>query len=824
MLILALAVPEILNAQDFIPMPQKVVKKEGTFTINSETKIVNTEYAFLATYLNEHIQNAAGIKLTESSQVPPSNYIILHSNETLPEEGYTIDIDSKSIYIQGKNRKGIFYALQTLFQMMPSEVYSKSGVKSTANITLPAIHIEDYPRYKFRAVMLDVSRTFFDKQQVMQYIDWAARHKINKFHWHLTDDNGWRIEIKKYPELTEKGAWRGPGEVLPTAYGSGQKRYGGFYTQEDIREIVRYAMVRNIEIIPEIDLPGHSLALTSVYPETFCETSLVSEQDDGVARNVLCVGREENFDMLKDILTEIAELFPSKYINIGGDEVNYAYWKTCPRCMALMKAKGYKSVYNLHNYFIKRLESIIHSLCKEAIVWNDATRGGTVHKTTAILGWKDLQACEKSLKSGYSTILMPASYTYMDMKHSPYDRGHYWAGMVDTRRIYSLDQSLLNITPAEAKHILGVEAGLWAELLDRPERFMEYQAYPKICAFSEVAWSNPAAKNWDDFYHRLTGSHLDRLAAMGVQFRMFPAEVTYNNGRITATSDVPGAEIRYTTDHSEPNINSMVYTAPIADHNPERYRFRTFYKTGYSAAVPPSAKMETTFKPAERRTINIPLKEYIDKPGIWFLSVSPHETGVMINRLEITGGETPYIIIRNGQRANPLSNLRLYITDKNIDGTLSITLTNNSKLDNPVIIGFRPSPYIEPKVTISSSMAIAQRFPIRNIADYNLTSYVRTTEQCEKGDYLRYNFAEPVECYSIDIRTGTPNVTRYTVTNGYVEYSTDGMTFSHKTALNENGAAIIYPEEPVKSVRIMINDRNGEHIVAFQDLRIIPKY
>ena len=817
-------IPTLCAAQNFIPQPQKVIRGTGTFTIRQNTVIVSREFAFLATSLNEHLGSAAGLSLHVTSQLPESNYIYLSADETLPDEGYVLDIQSDRINITGKDRVGIFYALQTLFQMMPPEVYSGKPQSTASELQLPVMRIDDYPRFAYRGVHLDVSRTFFDKETVMKYIDWMSRHKINKFHWHLTDDNGWRIEIKKYPELTAKGAWRGPGEVLPPSYGSGSQRYGGFYTQEDIREVVRYALVRNVEIIPEIDLPGHSQALIAVFPETFCKlpAGTVTSPDD--VHNVLCVAREENYAMLKDIFTEIAALFPSDYIHIGGDEVSYKYWRTCPHCQALMKEKGIRNVEGLQNYFTQRLEEIMKSLGKKTFVWNEAIKGGSLPKTTAVSGWETLDACVAAIKAGYPTVMMPATYMYLDMKQSAFDRGHTWAGLVDTRRLYSFDPSMANLTAAESKLVMGVEAPLWAELLDRPERFMEYQAYPCISALAEVGWSDRSARNWSDFYRRLTESHLDRLAGMGIAFRMFPANVTYVTGKIEAVSDKPGVQIRYTTDFSEPNMNSMVYTQPIYDKNPERYRFRTFYKTGHGPSMPPISQLNITLKPNETRTINIPLKEHVDKTGIWLLSLTPNEDNVNISRLEVTGGNTPYVIIRNGQKANPFSTLRIYITDGNIDGTLSITLRNGNAVENPVVIGLTPSMYIEPAVRVSGTLSGAANFPFTNIADYNFTSYSRTTGPCKKGDYMLYTFTTPFECSSIDVRTGIPNVTRYIITDGYVEYSADGATYTGRTALDEGGAAMIYPAGPVKTVRISINGSNGEPLAAFQDLRITKKY
>ena len=275
--ILWVAAVDSVVGQQLIPQPNQVTRHEGTFTITSQTVLVTHEFKDLANYLNDHIEQLCGFRLAVVTHAPDTNYISLRKNQHLTHEAYSLAVTPRSIVIRGGDRGGIFYGLQTLFQLMPSEVFAKrdsliqDSLPNITSLQLHAVTIVDAPRFAYRGAMLDVSRTFFTKEQVMQYLDWMSRHKLNRFHWHLTDDNGWRIEIKKYPFLTSKGAWRGPDEILEPAYGSGQKRYGGFYTQDDIREIVRYATFRNIEIIPEINLPGHALALTTSYPETFCQ-------------------------------------------------------------------------------------------------------------------------------------------------------------------------------------------------------------------------------------------------------------------------------------------------------------------------------------------------------------------------------------------------------------------------------------------------------------------------------------------------------------------------------------------------------------------------
>ena len=403
--------------QNLIPLPNRADKRDGSFLLTRHTEIVSPDFPGLADYLNDHLERLTGYRLPVTEHLRGVRQIVISRKSELPSEGYTLDVTIPQIRIEGRDYAGAFYALQTLFQLLPASVYDTAAPGRVETVEIPGYLIEDSPRFPYRGVMLDVSRTYFDKETVIAYIDWMARHKLNRLHWHLTDDNGWRIEIKKYPELTSKGAWRGPGEALPPSYGSGERRYGGYFTQDDVREIVRFAASRAVEIIPEIDLPGHSQTLTSVYPETFC-LKTGEDYPPEEMRNVLCAGREENFAMLRDILTELASLFPSKYIHIGGDEVSTKYWSNCPRCKALMQTEGMRKVSEIQSYFVRRLETIVRETGKSCAAWNEVLEDNRPDKSTLIYAWKDTAACAEAVRAGQPVVMMPAQYCYIDMKQS----------------------------------------------------------------------------------------------------------------------------------------------------------------------------------------------------------------------------------------------------------------------------------------------------------------------------------------------------------------------------------------------------------------------
>ncbi len=600
------------NCLNLIPLPQSVELKSGKFIINEETKIICNN-KFNASYLKKILDAATklDLKIASTADNIGTNYIKFNLSGSLdiPKEGYELSVLPHKIEINSSSKEGEFYAIQTLLQLLPASIYGNA--MGWEKWEIPAVKISDYPRFEYRGFMLDVSRTFFSKEVICKVLDWLAFHKLNKFHWHITDDNGWRIEIKKYPLLTQKGAWRGPGEVLPAVYGSGNKRYGGFYTQKEIREIIKYAADRNIEIIPEIDMPGHSRSIAQTYPQTSCDVKTYIENTNSEAFNIWCVGRAEktNFKMLDDIIKEVAELFPSKTIHIGGDEVNFKIWNECKECRDLMAKKGFKKENELQNYFVRKVESIIEKYGKHMAGWDEILEGGKLEKETRIYAWRSEQKGIDAVKKGHKTIMQICSYCYFDMKQSPLERGHKWANIFDVKRVYEFDPiSTLKLNKEEESLVLGPQAGLWCELLNRPYRFMEYQCWPRLAALAEVAWTKQEKREWDDFNERLSTTHFERLFNMGIAFRLAFPKVNYINNTLKIELPYKWASVRYTTDGSEPTINSNIYTGDIVTFEPEKFRFATFYKDVLKSIsvgaqnielfhyLKPNLSIETSFK------------------------------------------------------------------------------------------------------------------------------------------------------------------------------------------------------------------------------------
>ncbi len=527
-------------AQNLIPKPVSVVHGDGFVTLAPYRTVEVTDGALapLADYLAEWLP-AGRVRLS------------LDGPQGVPSGGYRLEVGHEGISIAGVDYSGVWNGIQTLLQLLPAEIYSR-GVRPES-LTLPAVTVEDWPAMEYRGVMLDVARTFVPVEQVMRLVDNISRHKINRLHWHLADDEGWRVEIKSWPRLTEIGAWRGPDTPVWAVYGAWDRRYGGFYTQDEIRRVVDYAAVRGVEIIPEIDLPGHSRAAARAYPEILCGYTPSLTSGAGYdTRNVFCVAREENYAMLDDIIGEVAALFPSSTLHLGGDEVETAQWRQCPHCKALMAERGITDAARLQDIFMARVIDIAARHGKQAGVWNEAAAGANIPLSTTVWGWETPAAARRVAADGYPTVVCPGEYFYFDMRQSPTDIGHIWAGIVTLEKVYSFSPEALGFSEAEAANVRGVEATFFSELLlENGPGLLDYQLFPRVCALAEVAWTPAAGRSWDDFDGRLrqrgaegAPSHFDRLAAMGIAYRaappVSPTQAPLKKPAATFTSSMTG--------------------------------------------------------------------------------------------------------------------------------------------------------------------------------------------------------------------------------------------------------------------------------------------
>ncbi|MBS1974798.1 MAG: beta-N-acetylhexosaminidase, partial [Bacteroidetes bacterium] len=469
-----------------------------------------------AAFLNDYLQDFYGFQLKIANQ-PGSNYIQLLTKKIFSSgtgDSYSMDVSKSAVKIEGNTHEATFYGVQTLIQLLP--------VEKSAKLKLPAIEVEDYPRFKYRGLMLDVGRHFMPLDFVKKYIDFIALHKMNRFHWHLTEDQGWRIEIKKYPKLTEIGSCRN-GTIIGHHPGTGNdnEKNCGYYTQEQIREVVKYAADRYITIIPEIEMPGHSSAAIAAYPQLSCfpdESTAIAkgvtwagdttgkqvQQSWGVYDDVYCPS-EYTFKFLEDVLDEVMQLFPSEYIHVGGDECPKTNWKRSTFCQNLIKEKGLKDEEGLQSYFIQRIEKYLNSKGKRIIGWDEILEGGIAPNAT-IMSWRGESGGIAAAKQHHNVIMTPGNYVYFDHAQSKKEDSLTIGGYLPLETVYYYNPVPAELGPAEQKFVLGAQANVWTEYMSNPGK-VEYMIFPRLSALSEVLWSPNADKNFDDFLQRMQAQY-----------------------------------------------------------------------------------------------------------------------------------------------------------------------------------------------------------------------------------------------------------------------------------------------------------------------------
>jgi len=491
-----------------IPQPQEISFGYSSFLLNSGTIIAYEDNEELlkqqAEYLSELIEKSINLKLNIKpiSEVGEHGTIVikfLGDKSYLGDEGYKLQIDNDNILIFAATERGSFYGIQSLFQMI---LLNYGNLPSTL---IPTAELTDKPRFKYRGMHLDVGRHMFPVEFIKKYIDLLAFYKFNTFHWHLTEDQGWRIEIKKYPKLTEVGAWRketliGHGGKKPHEYDG--KPYGGFYTQNEIREIVSYAAKRQITIIPEIEMPGHSLAALASYPELACTPGPFEVATRwGVFKDIYCT-KEETFEFLENVLLEVMELFPSKYIHIGGDEAPKTRWKECSICQENIKQEGLKDEHELQSYFIQRIEKFLNSHGRNIIGWDEILEGGLAPNAT-VMSWRGTEGGIAAAKQNHNAIMTPGSHCYFDHYQSnPKTEPLAIGGFTTLEKVYSYEPIPNTLNSEEAKHILGTQGNVWTEYMETSD-YVEYMVLPRMAALSEVNWTSPDSKDWQLFQNKI---------------------------------------------------------------------------------------------------------------------------------------------------------------------------------------------------------------------------------------------------------------------------------------------------------------------------------
>lgn len=602
-----------------VPLPHSIEATVGNpFTLSEKVGIVypegNEVLAKNAQLLSDYIKETTGIIVkTAVDKAQEADVIRLQTGlENNNPEAYTLQVKDNAITISGATEAGVFYGMQTLRKSIPAE---KAGA-----VTFQPVQIDDQPRFAYRGMHLDVSRHFFPTDSIKVFIDMLALHNVNTFHWHLTDDQGWRVESKKYPKLTEIGSKRKETVIGRNSGEYDGKPYGGFYTQNELKEIVAYAKERNITVIPEIDLPGHMMAALAAYPELGCTGGSYEVWTQwGVADEVLCAGNPEVYSFIEDILNEVVEIFPSEYIHIGGDECPKVRWEKCPKCQAKIKELGIKGDAGhsaeeyLQSHVITFAENVLNQKGRKIIGWDEILEGGLAPNAT-VMSWRGIEGGIAAAKSGHDAIMTPTSYLYFDYYQTDdtTDEPLAIGGFVPVERVYSYEPIPEHLTADEQKHILGAQANIWTEYIPTFSH-VQYMALPRLAALSEVQWSQPEQKDFADFSKRILPLiKLYDLKNYNYATHIFDvkSEIKPNtDGTISATfSTLIDGDIFYTLDGSEPTEQSTKYTNPLTLNSDTKLRAVSVREKGNSRVFAQDFKFnKATAKPIEILTeINRP--------------------------------------------------------------------------------------------------------------------------------------------------------------------------------------------------------------------------
>ena len=568
-----------------IPQPASLSLGSGSFILPSELIIIvppNEELKKIADQFSKQLSRTSSkVKIQEGNSASANSiFLSLVNDSNLPSEGYSLKVTATGITLTAKEPAGIFYGVQTLLQLFPKQIESKEAQKPAVEWSIPVVSIEDQPRFGWRGLMLDVSRHFFTKEQVKQYIDDMVKYKFNVLHWHLTDDQGWRIEIKSLPKLTSVGAWRvdktGTFNLFSKPEPNEPRTYGGFYTQEDIKEIVQYAKERYVNILPEVDVPGHSLAAIAAYPELTCTpgTYVVNSGEPfmvwppgghfyGLVDNALCPANEKVYDFMDKVFTEVAQLFPFGYIHMGGDETARNFWEKSAAIKALMKKENLKNLDEVQSYFVKRMTKIVESKGKKLIGWDEILQGGLA-PGAAVMSWRGMKGGIEAARMGHEVVMTPTDFAYIDFMQGDGIIEPPVYATLRLKKSYEFEPVPQGVDPSLIK---GGQANLWTEQVYNM-RHAQYMTWPRGLAIAEALWTPKEKRNWNDFVGRVE-KHFERFDLSQTKYAPSiydPAfEITKKDSQIIVKMipEIEGLDIHYSFDNSFPDNFYPKYSDPV---------------------------------------------------------------------------------------------------------------------------------------------------------------------------------------------------------------------------------------------------------------------
>jgi hexosaminidase len=576
--------PSAPPGANVIPAPHEIVPGEGAFVVEPTTPVTfdtNSEIERIAGYFATLVSRTGGPQLDVVSASthttrPDIRFQLAASGGVPDAEGYSLRVSPQRIVISAGTPRGLFYGAVTLWQLITPQAGDRHHIR------IAALTINDRPRFAWRGLLLDVARHYMEPDRVKQMIDWMALHKLNVLHWHLTDDQGWRLEIRKYPKLTGVGAWRVPAGAAGVDAGGKPVRYGGFYTQEEVRDIVRYASERYITVVPGIEMPGHAQAAIAAYPELGSRGDHPAVSHDWGIHTYLFNVEDDTFAFLENVLSEVLELFPSPYIHVGGDEAVKDQWQGSAQVQKRMREHGIASEAQLQGYFVARIGTFLSAHGRRLVGWDEILEGG-VPADAVVMSWRGVSGGREAARLGHDVVMAPSPELYLDhLQSDSSDEPPGRAGIESVAEVYAFNPVPAELGEEQARHIIGVQANLWTEHVRTSER-VEHAVFPRLAALAEIAWSAPAQRNWASFAKRLP-AQLERYRALGIRFadsafavRFAPQfALSRNAARLQLSTQTHLGEIRYTLDGSEPTPQSTLYAAPIEGTLPLRVRAASF--------------------------------------------------------------------------------------------------------------------------------------------------------------------------------------------------------------------------------------------------------
>jgi hexosaminidase len=853
--VLAFSVVGLVHAEPplpLVPLPVRASPGNGKFKLDAATTIVaaDAREKGAAEMLASWLRPPTGLPLAikESAGGKCIRFSIDASLAAkLGREGYLLKCGSEGVTIRAADGAGLIYGAQTFRQLLPPQAFRNTkadGVSWTA----AAAEIQDHPRFVWRGFSMDVSRHFFPIEYLHRLVDDMSAQKLNLLQLHLTDDDGWRVEIKKYPKLTEIGAWRGTGCVLPnTRKGETHARYGGFYSQEQLKKLVAYAKARNVEIMPEIDLPGHALAIVTAYPETLPSKLSDAVSAQGHSANAISPAKENNYRMIDDIIAEVAAIFPFPFIHIGGDEVNHKVWEACPEIKAMMEKEKLGNLHQVQVRFTKRLEEILTKRGRKMIGWQEIA-DNKLSPETGIMAWIGPEPGWNAAKRGAPAVMAPGGHCYFDMGNPGGEDeppAHWWAGLVGLGRAYEFDplSPKAGLDETARSKVLGFHAALWTEFvtgwksksgwleLKDESECAEYKIWPRLCATAETAWTPQELREFENFSQRMGGQYA-RMAEAGRKFRLEPPTAKLEKGAIQIQPAWPGAKVRYTVDGSDP-FNSP--SGKIWDGKPIDGRHRAglamrsimpenkiLSPLTRGATIAPAGTWDVAgWQRDQTKTLVYQVKDRIDQPGRWRVRMEKTKgpDGLVVEKVELRAGSDILAAAGPAKRGSVILDLKEPVSG-NPELVIIARFTGEKpeakgnvvieKLAGATIPGLR----IETKIP-----AYGDDHNTDQLLDSDPETFFWSSRNLASGDSLTWALPEAAALKTIELQTGMPNGTKDQILDAVLEVSENGTDFTKASGFQYGAAKADLGGKMIKAIRIRAT-ADSPGWVILQDLNL----